>query len=651
MKLNKLILHNFKGIREFTIDIGGNNASVFADNGYGKTSVMDAFLWIFTGKDSQGKQMEASIKTLTVSGEELHHLDHEAEAVIDIGGKVATLKKTFHEIWTKKRGSASESFSGHETLNEIDGVPKSKKEFDAFIAGIASEDMFKLLTNPAYFNEQLHWQKRREILLDVCGNISDSEVITSDKALTGLTKILNGRALEDHKKVVKAQMTKINKEKDEIPARIDEATRGLPDITGISPAEVLNIEIESLKKQQQAKQQELVRTENGGEVAEKQRKIREVEGRLLDLKNKHRAANEDKVFVKKREMQRLNLQLSGIDAEIKNTQQSISSNGIFIDRINADRVSLRSEFVEANKKVFEFTQDSNCPACGQPLPKERLLAVSEAAESQFKLANSQRIEEIDTQGRQLKAKAEDLIGVNDGLKTKLGNLIILKDKIIDSIAELQVEINSFDTDEPIESTPEYRSIDSLITKLQSEISDINLQKQSVIRKIQTEISLFNTDISARESNVMRLKMHEDGSKRITELEAKEKTLAAEYERLEGELDLCDKFTVAKVNLLESKINSKFKFARFKLFEQQINGGLNEICQTVYSGIPYGAGLNRGASMNVGLDVINTLSEHYGFTAPVFVDNAEAVTKLLSVQAQVIRLVVSEPDKTLRVEVE
>ena len=104
-----------------------------------------------------------------------------------------------------------------------------------------------------------------------------------------------------------------------------------------------------------------------------------------------------------------------------------------------------------------------------------------------------------------------------------------------------------------------------------------------------------------------------------------------------------------MQLLEEKINSKFKHARFKLFDQQINDGLRENCETLYKGIPYSSGLNNAARINIGLDIINTLSDHYDFAAPIFVDNSEAVTKLIDVNAQVISLVVSEVDKELRIE--
>ena len=119
--------------------------------------------------------------------------------------------------------------------------------------------------------------------------------------------------------------------------------------------------------------------------------------------------------------------------------------------------------------------------------------------------------------------------------------------------------------------------------------------------------------------------------------------------MEQELYLTEEFIRTKVNLLEEKINGMFQYARFNLFKTNINGGLEEICETTYKGVGYSAGLNNAARINVGLDIINTLSKHYGILAPIFIDNAEAVTKLIPTDSQTISLIVSEPDKELRVE--
>lgn len=47
-----------------------------------------------------------------------------------------------------------------------------------------------------------------------------------------------------------------------------------------------------------------------------------------------------------------------------------------------------------------------------------------------------------------------------------------------------------------------------------------------------------------------------------------------------------------------------------MFAEQINGGLQEVCETTYKGVPFSS-LNNAARINVGIDIINTLSTHYG----------------------------------------
>jgi vacuolar-type H+-ATPase subunit I/STV1 len=169
-------------------------------------------------------------------------------------------------------------------------------------------------------------------------------------------------------------------------------------------------------------------------------------------------------------------------------------------------------------------------------------------------------------------------------------------------------------------------------------------------KVKQDIQSLQSELDDIEKAKARVEQYNAGMERIQELKEQEKELAREYEKLESELYLTEQFIRTKVNLLEEKINSRFKLARFKLFDQQINGGVVECCETLYQGVPYSGGLNNAARINVGLDIINTLSEHYGFTAPIFIDNREAVTKLIETKSQVISLVVSEPDKKLRVEV-
>ena len=168
MKILNLTLQSFKGIRNFELNTQGNNLNVFGDNATGKTTLADAFMWLMFGKDSLNRA-DFQIKTLGPDGEPEHGLEHAVEAVLELeDGQRLALKKVYQEKWTKKRGSATAEFTGHTTDHYIDGVPVQKKEYDARIAEIADENIFRLLTDPRYFNEILHWKKRRELLLEVC---------------------------------------------------------------------------------------------------------------------------------------------------------------------------------------------------------------------------------------------------------------------------------------------------------------------------------------------------------------------------------------------------------------------------------------------------------------------------------------------------
>ena len=112
--------------------------------------------------------------------------------------------------------------------------------------------------------------------------------------------------------------------------------------------------------------------------------------------------------------------------------------------------------------------------------------------------------------------------------------------------------------------------------------------------------------------------------------------------------LIEKFTKFKIDMLSEEINSHFKFARFKLFEEQINGGIAECCETTYKGVDYSY-LNNASRINIGLDIVNTLCKINDRYCPVIVDNAESVTNILPTTSQMVCLVVSAEDDMLRVE--
>ncbi|WP_289141495.1 AAA family ATPase [uncultured Brevibacillus sp.] len=649
ISLMKLVLLNFKGIKEFVLEVNGESVKVYGDNAVGKTTIFDAFTWVLFDKDSQNKQ-DFGIKTLDAEGKEMHRLSHEVEATLLVDGQRKSLRKVFTEKWTKKRGLAREEFSGHTTEYFVDGVPVKLKEYKEQVENIVSEDLFKLLTNPSYFNEQLHWEARRKVLLQVCGDVTDEEVIESEKSLAPLLKILTERSIEQHRKVIDGKCSEISKELDKIPVRIDEATRSIPDVSGLNEKEI-GESIVSLQNQISSKEAEAFRLRSGGEIAVKQNRIREIEGELLHIKNNLQAGSLEKVTTKRQELSGLNSQRDTLNQQISDMRRAAAKNEQRASDELAEADRLRQQWRAVDSEVLEHHHDDNCPSCGQALPEDKVEAAIAKAQADFNHSKAERLEKISAKGRAAKEEANRLTQDNQTKQQEIEELEQL-------VAEKTTEIHSAESElqklqanvVDVEMDPDYITKQSEISGIQQDIEQVRSSVQEAAAKVAGEIQGLKAQKEALEQEKAKFSLAQTVYQRIEQLKTQEKELVTEYEKLQHELYLTEEFIRAKVSLLETKINSKFQFARFKLFEQQINGGLKERCDTLYKGVPYGSGLNNAARINVGLDIINTLSEHYGFTAPIFVDNAEAVTKMIETSTQVISLIVSEKDKQLRVEV-
>jgi DNA repair exonuclease SbcCD ATPase subunit len=651
MKILNMKLQNFMGIRDLELNLNGNDANIWGTNAAGKTTCFSAFTWLLFDKDSSNRK-DFQIKTLGSNGEPEHGLEHMVEAALELeDGQRLALKKVYQEKWTKKKGSATAEFTGHTTNHFVDGVPVQKKEYDARIAEIADENIFRLLTDPRYFNEVLHWQKRRELLLEVCGDVSDAEVIASKTDLSKLSEILGNRTIEQHRKVIQARRTEINKELEKIPVRIDEVKRGLPNIDDITNEKELPNDIARLREELKAKQEELAQARAGGQVAEKTKDLRTIEAQIMDLRNKHRQVLDEKVAGKRTELSFIQSEITRTKYDINAKSDAIRNYEAEINSLDAKMDKLRSDWREENAKVFEFEQSETCPTCGQALPQEQLQDARDKALAQFNKVKAEKLEAINADGKRLKelkvSTENNLRIVTESLNTAKGYLSDMEQKE----AALKAEIDGImQGAEPIESTPEYYQLYAKQRDLQDEIRKLEADSSLEVAAMQKEIDSIADGIKSLEQAAARMEARKNGLKRIEELKADERRLASEFEDLEQQLYLTEEFIRAKVQMLEGKINSKFRMARFKLFDVQVNGALAECCETTFNGVPY-SNLNNGARLNIGLDIINTLADHYGFTPPVWLDNAESVTDILPTKGQQIRLIVSAADKKLRIELE
>ena len=631
MKLLKLNLQNFKGIRNSEFDFGGIDATIYGDNATGKTTVFDSLCWLLFGKDSLDRA-DFEIKTLE-NGEPIHKVNHEVEAeFLNDDGNSFTLRRVYREKYSSPRGGDTK-LTGHTTDYFVNDVPVKEKEYKQYINDVIAEDVFKLITNPLYFNEQYSWQNRRKLLLEISGDIKDDEVINSRSELTRLAELLNGRTGDEQRKIVAAKKTAINKELDMIPVRIDEALRNKADIAASECK--LTTDIETLNKSINELESQKATIINGFSSTEKRSKIDEI-GRQL------KARQSEVLSIYNTEKQRKRGEYEALLTQLKIIE---SEHDRYTDRAydlakDIERESKRIETLQAEFDTFnaqEFNKEA-CPTCGQPLPEDKQ-AELEAAFNSEKAAKLEEWQSLIESAKKLKANYEEqrevLLVKADGLTKEIED----KNKVYETKFK---EYESY-LEPNVEDDPDYKELKAELFLLELDEGEEADDKE--VSRLDEEISSVKEKRAALETELNKYKLNADIQKRVIELENQQQKLAAEKNLLDETSFLIDEFVKAKVDMLEESINSHFEYARFKMFNVLVNGNIEECCETTYKGVPYRS-MNNAARMNVGLDIINALTKFYNVTAPVFIDNAEAVTDFIKCNSQTIKLVVDADFKEL-----
>lgn len=631
MKLLKLNLQNFKGIRNSEFDFGGIDATIYGDNATGKTTVFDSLCWLLFGKDSLDRA-DFEIKTIE-NGEPIHKVNHEVEAeFLNDDGNSFTLRRVYREKYSSPRGGDTK-LTGHTTDYFINEVPVKEKEYKQYINDVIAEDVFKLITNPLYFNEQYSWQNRRKLLLEISGDIKDDEVINSRSELTRLAELLNGRTVDEQRKIVAAKKTAINKELDMIPVRIDEALRNKVDIAASESK--LTTDIETLNKSINELENQKATIINGFSSTEKRSKIDEIGRQLKARQSEVLSIYNSEKQRKRGEYEALLTQLKIIESEHDRYTDRAYDLAKDIERESKRIETLQAEFDTFNAQ--EFNKEA-CPTCGQPLPEDKQ-AELEAAFNSEKAAKLEEWQSLIESAKKLKANYEEqrevLLVKADGLTKEIED----KTKAYESKFK---EYESY-LDPNVEDDPDYKELKAELFLLELDEGEEADDKE--VARLDDEISSVKEKRAALETELNKYTLNADIQKRVIELENQQQKLATEKNLLDETSFLIDEFVKAKVDMLEESINSHFEYARFKMFNVLVNGNIEECCQTTYKGVPYRS-MNNAARMNVGLDIINALTKFYNVTAPVFIDNAEAVTDFIKCNSQTIKLVVDADFKEL-----
>ena len=645
IRLGQIWLQYFKGIHELVLPLNGGVTDIYGANATGKTTIADAFRWLLFDKDSQDKS-DFNIKTLDVAGKPINFLDHKVTAAIVINGVSKDFSKTYKEKWVKKRGESEKSFSGHETLYSIDDVPMQKKEYQAEIAKIIDEDTFKMLTDPFYFAQVVKWTDRRKTLLDICGDIEDTAIVNAKPKLSTLD--LEGKSIEDFRKSVAAKRRKLNDELKAIPIRIDEATKSIKkdhDFTAIAKElKICEKELKEIEDNLNAP------APINPEVEKKRARIKEIRQELYDIESKINSEREGDISQLRLELGKSLDLVHSLKRDISDLSYEMRTAKKNLDQYSKRIYQLREAWTKINSESTRGITDEvlkECPTCKRPFDAKDVESKTDELIQNFNLDKAKRLQNNVDKGKELAEKLKDA-------KTRLVDAKELFGKQTE-VLEISTELTA-KVSESLQAAKEseiylgedYEKLEVERKELLEKVEELASQNDNSAlaglsdRKIQLtkEIDNLKSILIYQETN----KEHET---RIKQLAAEQKKIAQQVADIEKQEYLSEEFIRTKVELLEERINSKFKNVSFKLFDEQVNGALNEVCEVLVGGVPF-VDANKAAKVNAGIDIINTLADHYGVRCPFFVDNAESVTELIPTNSQLIRLVVSPEHKKLTV---
>jgi DNA repair exonuclease SbcCD ATPase subunit len=650
MKILSLTLENFRGIKDLTVNFDGKDADVYGANGTGKTTIANAICWLLIDRPAT-EEADFTPKTAGT-----HGVNHKASMEVELpDGQRITFAKEFYEKWTRKRGSAAEEFTGNITDYYVDGVKSKKKEYTEALENSCGIDLerVKMLMVLGYFADTMKTDDKRRILFEMAGEFTDADVIAQSEDLRDLERFLTipgnsdkSYAIEQWRKIAAEQRSKLNKDLELLPARIDEASKNVAE--NVEDAEALNATLRALEEKKafiEEKKRSLSTPDGKQEAARAA-----LAGLEVDLATK-RAEYIEQGAAENRET---NAMIDCMTADKRSVQDKLDAlkrkhqdNLRELSRMQEQRKALMEEYAAVQARQWDADAEM-CPTCHQTLPAEKI----EELRASFNEEKSSAKEDINRRGQACSKDKIDACAAE--IETQAADIAAMEHQIREKeelIGEWRAKLA---TPPPFEETAEYKEITARMEEKRDRLRLGQSAEDGTLNAYDRDIQTVKDEIAAVNLRIAKAQSSEDGRKRVGELKQELKHTAEELEYIEHGIHLCEEFTRTKARMVTDSINEHFRFIRFRLFRNQINGGLREVCEPMIENkvgewVEYRSA-NYAAQVNAKLDIVTTLGRHYGVHLPILMDQGESVSTPLTVDEQMIRLIVSAEDQKIRVEV-
>lgn len=620
IEFNKLIIKNFRNIKELEIDFNSNTTEIIGENGLGKTNTLSAITWCLFGKNiDDNKQFAISP---IINGVEDNSLLTTVKMVLN---GTYVVERSYKDRKTSLR--TGWIIDGKENLVNITQTNYSKELEEQLV----NEETFKSLSNITYV-PNLNWKDLKKLIFDLIGDIKDDEVLIRDN-FTLIEQYVRKFGIEQAQKLLKETDTQL---KDDIKR--------------------LETEYQTLK----ATKEKYVadETENQKLVARKE----EIEKQLYDYETNIKALQEKILEYnnKQTEIERLKLELNRLNNQLIYCKNAISEYDDLYKQNSFNAELLREKevkekqyeiddlerqiqqndtiIVEQQKELERIKEQGNnlkqkeikienetCSTCGQRLPEEKIQeTLNKLKEQQISQLQElkNKYDSLQASAKLLEEKKEKLI---EEQKNCIKQLEEIKNKgyeVIDE-TEKQKKIRILKEEKELEVKELESKFNSLSSEINAKTLEFNsLEKPVIVEDDNLPLKLELNEINDKLATTITLnKLNEDVESALKELNSKKGMMSLNKEKINEVI----KFNNVKADLLQKKVRSYFEIVNFRTKEFTIDGQEVETFKITNSdGVEFKE-VNTAQKIQLGLDLLKGIMKAKEIYTPVIIDGVEVLT--------------------------
>lgn len=651
--LKKLSVENYKKFEAKEFDFTGRT-EVSGRNRQGKTSLMDAYFDVLTGKLADGT-LPNNIRR-KVNGEEVDD-PVVRELVIDVDGtKYVVQKKT-------KKGKSSNTVEYY-----VNGIKRNKTEYMEILKRIADPDTIAMCSNARVFLNEIQkaTAKARETLGGIAG-FSESQFRAEHPEYEWIKdEGVEGDSIEEILKARRRDLRKAKSNVDDIAKQIRKEQSRQVECDETLPAQrddLLDL-LKENEKQEKA-------------LCDASREYDRISIELAGLKRSRDALVEKAGKTARENHDRITSLLYTLKSDKKNAENKLRLAEMDLEHANKGIERHKAALAQAKKKYTEALKEkwdgdtelttirgaefdlaaAICPTCGQALPEEQV----EVAKRKFEFNKQSRIakkleekEQFEKNKRtKLERITEDGNEASEGLKTANKTKKEAEAAIEDTkkkLASLALEIaeTEKEAEKPIpepdmSGDEEYKAVCDKISALEESLNGIGNGENDRILLSNNRHSLEAKlrDVEAKiKTQTARL---EEKANNLEALQEEQKKLSQKQANIQQKVDQLTEYSIEKNKALAAVINPHFKHFQFQFLDYTQDGEPLETCRMICNGIDYANGLNHSDRILCDIDLVMGLQEMNDLRLPVWVDDTESVNsdRIPELDTQMILLKVSD----------